>query len=318
MRIDTQQTAQLLRSYDDVWILTHSNPDGDTLGSGFALCRALMKLGKRARVLCADEIPAKYNYMFKSVKTETFEPAHIIAVDVADPKLLGAGLKMYREKVELCIDHHPSNLLYAGSTLLDAQAAATAEIIFELVRALGIEFDSEMADCVYTGLSTDTGCFRYANATARTYRIAAEMIECGANAAEINRVMFDTKSKAYVALEKAAMDTLELYFNDKCAVMTLTKEMFEQSGSKESDAEGIAALPRQIEGVIVGATMRERAEGGFKVSVRTHAPIDASEICRRMGGGGHARAAGCQVKQPLEEAKKTVLKNICDVLEENL
>ncbi len=318
MRIDVKDTAALLAGLDNVLILTHANPDGDTLGCGFALCRALLRMGKKVRVACSDEIPKKYEYMFQGMDMPEFEPEHIIAVDVADTKLIGRTLKEYKERIELCIDHHASNLLYAPKTLLDAEAGAAAEIIYQVIQELNVPFDKGMADCIYTGLSTDTGCFRYANATARTYRIAAEMIDIGADSAEINRIMFETKSKAYVRLEKMAMDTLELYFNDTCAVITLTQEMYHSSGLQDNESEGIAALPRQIEGVVVGVTLRERAEGGYKASVRTHAPVDASLICQQMGGGGHARAAGCQIKDTLENAKKMILSNIQKALEGTL
>lgn len=316
MRIDSKTAAAMLAEMDSILILTHANPDGDTLGCGYALCRALHHLGKTAGVACSDTIPEKYAYMWEGMAQPEFSPKHVIAVDVADTKLIGRSLKAYKERITLCIDHHASNVLYAPYTLLDAGAGAAAEIIYEVIRELGAAFTKPMADCIYTGLSTDTGCFRYANATARTYRIAAEMIDAGADAAEINRRMFETKSKAYVALEKMAMDTLEMYFDDRCAVLTLTQKMFTDSGLKDNESEGIAALPRQIEGVIVGVTLRERMEGGYKASIRTHAPVDASLICQAMGGGGHARAAGCQIKDTLENAKRLILSNIQKALEE--
>lgn len=318
MRIDVKDTAKILAGLDNVLILTHSNPDGDTLGSGFALCRALLRMGKKARVACSDEIPKKYGYLFRDMEPLAFEPEHIIAVDVADTKLIGHELDAYKANIMLCIDHHASNLLYAPKTLLDADAAAAAEVVYQVISELGVPFDKEMADCIYTGLSTDTGCFRYANATARTHRIAAEMIDSGANSGEINRIMFETKSKAYVKLEKMAMDTLELYFQDTCAIITLTQAMYRTSGLPDNESEGIAALPRQIEGVLVGVTLREREPGVYKASVRTHAPVDASLICRQMGGGGHARAAGCQIKGTLENAKKLILLNIQKALEGTL
>lgn len=313
-----QTAAAMLADWDSVLILTHSNPDGDTLGSGYALCRALQALGKTAGVACSDDIPQKYAYMWRDMNRKEFVPEHIVAVDVADTKLIGRTLKDYKERIELCIDHHASNIMYAPCTLLNAEAGAAAEIIYELIKQLGVSFTSAMADCIYTGLSTDTGCFRYANASAATYRIAAEMIDSGADSAEINRKMFETKSKAYVALEKMAMDTLEMYFDDRCAMITLTQDMFKTSGMNDNESEGIAALPRQIEGVVVGVTLRERVEGGYKASLRTHAPVDAALICKAMGGGGHARAAGCQIKDTLENAKSLILSNIRRALEESL
>lgn len=313
-----QTAAAMLAEWDSILILTHANPDGDTLGCGYGLCRALRALGKNAGVACSDDIPQKYAYMRRGMDETDFTPEHVIAVDVADTKLIGRTLKEYKERIELCIDHHPSNIMYAPYTLLNAQAGAAAEVIYGVIKCLGVDFTKEIADCIYTGLSTDTGCFRYANATAATYRIAAEMIEAGADSGEINRRMFETKSKAYVALEKMAMDSLEMHFDDRCAMITLTQDMFKTSGMSDKEVEGIAALPRQIEGVVVGVTLRERAEGGYKASLRTHAPVDASQICKAMDGGGHARAAGCQIKDTLENAKKILLENIRKALEETL
>ncbi len=316
MRIDGKAAARLLEGQDDLLILTHGHPDGDTLGCGFALCRGLQKCGKHARVECADEIPGKYSYLWREVKREEFTPRFIVAVDVADPKLLGKEMEArYAEHVGLCIDHHGSNTLYAAHTLLDASAGAACEVIFEVLRALQVEIDAQIADCIYTGLSTDTGCFRYSNATARTHRIAADMIDCGADASIINQVMFETKTRTYAALERLALDSLETYYGGRAALVMVTQEMYRLSGSDESECDPIASLPRQIEGVLVGAMLREKVDGTFKASIRTHRPVDAAELCRRMGGGGHPRAAGCQLEGPLEHAKEELLSNIKAVLE---
>lgn len=316
MQIDVKAAARLLESQDDILILSHGHPDGDTLGCGFALCRGLQRLGKRARVECADPIPEKYGYLWQEVAEQPFAPRLIVAVDVADPKLLGKPAEdAYAGRIDLCIDHHGSNTLFARQTLLDASAGAACEVIFAVLRELRAEIDAQIADCIYTGLSTDTGCFRYSNTTARTHRIAAEMIDCGADAAIINQVMFETKTRTYAALERLALDSLALYENGRAALVTVTQEMYRLSGADESECDPIASLPRQIEGVLIGVMLREKADGTFKASVRTHRPVDAAALCRRMGGGGHPRAAGCQLEGPLERAKAELLRNIEAVLE---
>ena len=165
-----------------------------------------------------------------------------------------------------------------------------------MIATLGVEITPVIADCIYTGLSTDTGCFRYSNVTPETLELAADMLRSGANFDDINRVMFETKTKTYLKLEALVLDSLELLFGGRCALVTITQEMFRQSGSNETECDGIASLPRKIEGVSVGLTLREREDGSFKVSVRTYAPYDASAICAKMGGGGHARAAGCEIE----------------------
>ncbi len=310
MIIDLISAVEFLKSNDNFLILTHAHPDGDTLGCGLALHEALNAIGKNAIVRCCDEVPSKYSYMGE-VCVSDIEYENIIAVDVADAKLLGSAFeKQFGDRVKLCIDHHGSNRLYAEKTLLDSSAAAACEIILEVIRALGVEITKSIANCIFTGLSTDTGCFRYSNVTPRTMRMAADMIEAGAEHSKINTIMFETKTKTYVALERLALESMKMYMEGKCAYITITQDMFRLSGSNESEVDAIAAIPRQIEGVLVGVTMREKADGTFKVSMRSHEGVDVSAICAMMGGGGHPRAAGCTVEGSADSARETVVLNI--------
>ena len=194
MKISIEKCVQSLKEHDNILILTHAHPDGDTLGAGFALCRALLKLGKKARVICADEIPSKFDSVFESFEMPEFEEDYVVAVDVGTPNLLGDLCDKYGSRVDLCIDHHKSNTEYAKELLLD-DAAAACETIFEIIKMLGVEIDKAIADCLFTGITTDTGCFRYASTTARTFAIAAELVSLGADNGTINRVMFETKTK---------------------------------------------------------------------------------------------------------------------------
>lgn len=317
MKIDLLSTSAMLKGADDILILAHASPDGDTLGGGFALCRALQKMGKRVNFLCGDEIPPKYGYLYKDIIFTEMEPKFIVSVDVADTKLLGKEVEeKYGDNINLCIDHHGSNLFYAKNTFLDPSSASACEMVYDLVKALGVEVDSKMADCIYTGISTDTGCFRYSNTTAKTLRYASEMVEAGAQLAEINRVMFEVKTKSYAKLERLALETMAFYYDERCVIVKITQDMYEESGSSPSESEGIVALTRQVEGVVVGALMREKKDGGFKVSVRTFNPIDAAAICAKMGGGGHPRAAGCAIDEPYDKALDILIKNIGEALEE--
>ena len=305
-RVTASQAARLLDGADHILILTHQFPDGDTLGSGFALCLALRKLGKTVRVACSDPIPEKYEYMTAHIPMPDFEPAYVCAVDVADVKLLG-GLSVYGDRVDLCIDHHGSNVEYAQSLLLDAGCAATAMLIFQVIQQLGVALDKDIAQCLYTGLATDTGCFKYANTTAEAHRMAADFMECGIPCEMINRTMFDVKSRARVELERLALDSMTFYFQGRCAIMIITNDMVEQSGACENDMEGLAPIPRQIEGVWVGVTLRQKPDGNFKVSVGTGNHADAADICGRLGGGGHVRAAGCAMNRTAEEGVARLL-----------
>lgn len=318
MIIDLKTAVEFLKNNDDFLILTHSSPDGDTLGCGFALCEALQLAGKNAVVRCGDKIPAKYSYM-GSICEDDIEYENIIAVDVADAKLLGTDFEArFGDKVKLCIDHHGSNRLYAEKTLLDASAAAACEIILEVIKELGVSVTKTIADCIFTGLSTDTGCFRYANVTPRTLHMAAEMIESGAEHSKINVIMFETKTRTYVALERLALESMKMYLDGKCAFITITQDMYRRSGSDESEVDAIASIPRQIEGVVVGVTMREKKDGTFKVSLRTHEGVDASEVCAMLGGGGHPRAAGCTVSGNVNTARNLVISCIEKYLQEEV
>ncbi len=312
--IKLSKAADILTEQSQVVILTHANPDGDTLGCGYALMTALKKLGIKASVLNSDKIPDKYGYMLCENDDIDVETAFVTAVDVADPKLLGSLEEKFSGKVDLCIDHHGSNLMYAECTYVDSEAAAACEIVYELIKLMGVTIDESIATCLYTGISTDTGCFRYSNVTAKTHVIASELIVLGARHSFVNTLMFETKSKAYFALEKLCLDGMQLCFDDKVAVIKLTNDMYRISGADESYADAISSIPRQVEGVKIGVTIKEKADGEYKISLRTHEPYNAAEICKLLGGGGHARAAGCQISGSIEDAEEKIIKAIEKVI----
>ena len=311
MRIDLRETAELLQQSDNILLLCHAHPDGDTLGSATALARALTAMGKRVKVDCGDPIPKDFSFMFEGLAAEEFEPQLIAAIDVADIKLLGRENEgRYGGRIDLCIDHHGSNMLYADKVCLEADSASTAEMIYLLLRIMNAEITPVIASCLFTGVSTDTGCFRFSNTSVRTFEIAAELAKLGADTYNIIQVFFETKTKTFAALERLALDTMRLYFSDRCALMCVTQDMYKKSGSDESEVDRLANLPRQIEGVLVGVTMRELKDGSFKASVRTHGDIDASAICKRLGGGGHMGAAGCTLYGSKQQAINSLLKEI--------
>lgn len=314
--IDLSTVANLLKENDNFYILTHQYPDGDTLGSGFGLCHALQSIGKKAKVIICGELPVKYSYMAKSINTDNFAPKCIVAVDIADECLLGENKDTYAGKTFLCIDHHGSNKEYAQNIYVDSTAAATAEIIFQLLPLLNVKITTEIADCIYTGICTDTGCFKYSNVTPRTLRMAADLVEAGCSYAKINRVMFDTKSKQRLQIEKAVLNTLKYYSKDRIAIIAITKDLIAQTGAKDDEMDGLASIPRQIEGVKVGITLREKNGGEYKLSVRTTSEINASKLCEAFGGGGHAAAAGCTINGTVESVTATIVKAAQQALNE--
>lgn len=304
------EVAKLLREWDNILIISHASPDGDTLGSATALMRGLIRIGKNVSFRCGDSIDAKYQYLLDGLENREFEPDKVVTVDIADTKLMGTLKEPYKDRVDLAIDHHASHRPFGKIEWVEAGSASNAEMIYRLLRKMDIQIDEPMADAIYTGISTDTGCFRYQNVTASTHRIAADVIELGADAGNINRRMFETRSRAQNEAEIMALGAIEFFEDDKCAMLSVTREMMDKIGIRDSDLDALVSIPRQIEGVLIGITLKEREGGSFKVSVRTNEPASASEICIKLGGGGHKAAAGCSVKGDLETVKQKML-SIC-------
>ena len=312
------EAAKLLAESDHILILTHMKPDGDTLGSGFAMFYALQMLGKTVRIENSDGFPARYSFLFEGFDPESqpqFPPEFILAVDIADTQLLGEKTESYKDRIDLCIDHHPSNSRYARRLLLDPRACATVQRVYDVIGALGVAPDKRIATCIYTGLSTDTGCFRYSNTTAGAHLLAAKMIEAGADHYRIDKLMFETKSVARMELERMVMDTLEYYYGNKFAVIVISQDAVERTGVPEEDLEGISSVPRQIEGVEASVTLRQKGPEKYRVSMRSGEKINSSKVCGRLGGGGHARAAGCMLEGDLESVKKQLVEAIREDIE---
>lgn len=308
MRIEFSEVITELKNADKILILTHVNPDGDTLGSGFALLRALLKMGKRARLINGDKINPKYNYLFENIEEDNFEPEFIMSVDVAERKLLGDEIsEKYGDKVDLSVDHHSTTRLFAKKTYCEPDSASCCEIIYLIIKALGVDIDKDIASCVYTGCSTDTGCFKYSNVTVRTHQIAAELISLGADHSRINERMFDTKSMNNIMLERMCLESLQSFAEGRVAVIVATQEMLKKSGTDKSALDAIKPLTRQIEGVKVGITVKEEESGAVGVSIRTDEDVDASAICAHFGGGGHVRAAGCELKGHTPDEVKNIV-----------
>lgn len=309
--ITLEQAAEFLREHDDFLILSHANPDGDTFGCSFGLCGALQKIGKRARIGCADPLSERFSYMKKAIEVQEFQEQTIVSVDVADKALLGKLDKVYGRKVDLAIDHHLSHASFAKHIYVDDTAAAAAEIVYDLILLLGAEPNEHIAACLYTGIATDTGCFKYGSTTRFTHEKAGKLMEYGFDASEINYTLFDMKTKARLKLEQYAMENMEFFADDKGAVVVLTKEKIASVDGE--DVNGIAALPRQIQGVEIGIVLKER-DDGWKASMRSNS-INVQEICGLFGGGGHIRAAGCSLKNmTAEQAKEKVVAAAAEAL----
>ncbi|MEG0894324.1 MAG: bifunctional oligoribonuclease/PAP phosphatase NrnA [Oscillospiraceae bacterium] len=311
--MNLQNTADLLKSKDNILIFCHISPDGDTIGSAYSLLYALTDMGKTARVICADEIPQKYSYITTKCTDSEFKPQFFVAVDVATCALLGEEYE--NQHIDLCIDHHPSNELFASKTYLNDKAAANCENMYNIILAMGCKITPVIADCLYTGISTDTGCFKFSNTSYNTHIIAGELFKFGCNYSYINTLLFDTKSKSRMMLESMAFNNIEYYFNQRVALLVLTDEMKEKANATDGDLDGISSIPRSIEGTEIGITMSKRNKVGYKLSVRTTEDYDASLLCSYLNGGGHKRAAGCVIEEEdIAIAKQTILDIVAKII----
>lgn len=307
-RLTVQEAAARLRQMNNVLLLTHVRPDGDTIGSAAALCQALRDMGKTAYLLYNPEITDTYApYAEPYWASEGFVPEHIVSADIAALNLLPDNAAAYASRVELTIDHHGSQGFFAAETCLDADAAACGEIIYRVIREL-TAVTPAIALLLYVAISTDTGCFVYANTTADTHRIAAELLETGIDVGPVNKVLFRTKSKTRLAMEARMVADMELYDGDRVVVMSIPLSLRQELHATEADIEELSSLAALVEGTDCGITLRELKPGRVKLSLRTGPRVDACAVCQRLGGGGHTAAAGATVDGTLEDAKALILK----------
>ena len=314
-KIDIQSTARMLLEKDNILILCHKNPDGDTLGSAAALAHALAGMGKKAYIACHNRIPAKYDYLNIPLVEEGAEIDFVVSVDVAGINLLGDSLMEYAHKINLCIDHHGSNGEYAKYLCLKVDYPAAAQLMYEVLCEMGCEITPHIADCLYTGILTDTGCFKYSSTTPLTHIIGARLMELGAQHTMLVEKFFMSKTRKAVQLERYMMNNLEYYFDDRCALLVLTREAILDIQPDPTDLDGLSSMPRDFEGVDISILIRPlREEGSYKLSIRTGETVDACAIASALGGGGHIRAAGCEVIGSIETVKKAILREVENTL----
>lgn len=293
--------------FDDILILCHQNPDGDAAGSSHALCRALQKAGKRARVFCRDPFPKEFFHITEPLEVQEFEPRHFVSVDVADPALLGE--ESLAEKIEIAVDHHLKNTLSAPLKWVDASSASCAEMVLKLIREMPVEMDLYIASAVFTGLMTDTGCFRYSNTKESTFLAAAYLSSFDENGFfyDITKRIFETKSRKQMKLEAHAVEKAEFYFSSRVGLLVFGQKDMQEEGITFPELDGIINVLRQTEGVSVSIVLKEKEKNVFKASVRSEKNFDAASFAARFGGGGHRAAAGFSIEGSAEEVKKAVL-----------
>ena len=308
--LTVQETAARLRDFDNVLILTHVRPDGDTVGCAAALCAALRALGKTAYLLPNPGLtdttaPVAAPYL----APEGFTPDKVVSTDIATVGLFPDNALPWKDRVELAMDHHPSFEYFAKENIVRPEAAACGELVYDILRELG-PITPEIALPLYVAVSTDTGCFQYANTTADTHRVAADLMDTGIDYRAVNKVFFRTKTRKRLALEADMLGNMEFYDRGRVVFLMVPISLMERIQATESDAEDLSSLGGQIEGTDCAVTFQELRPDVWKLSVRTGDRINATEVCRELGGGGHAAAAGCTVEAPLAEVKARILSAI--------
>ena len=301
-KLTRSETAQFLRRQDHFLILTHRRPDGDTVGSAAALCRILRRLGKDAHILHNPELPPRFSWLVEGLTVESVsDGACIVSTDVAPPGMLPKSFLPLHDKVQLRIDHHGSSTSFTEVELVEPDSASCAEILYDLGMELLGDMDKATAEAVYVGTSTDTGCFRYANTTAHTFRVAAECAAAGAEIFRLNQELFETNNLSKLRLQAWMTEHLQLFDEGRLAICAIPRSVEAELGVTEEDVDNISSFPRTVRGVCMAATLRETEEGGVKLSVRAVPGWDAAKVCEYFGGGGHKGAAGASTTKSLAE-----------------
>ncbi len=313
MEVTLKQAGELILKANKIVLSSHVNPDGDNVGSTLGLYHAIKSLNKQIEILLDDDLPDNLGMMkglelYKKPqdKEETADLLIILDVDI---DRIGRVREIVKAPV-LNLDHHVSNSKVSDFCYIDASAAATAEIIFALIKEMGLPFNEDIATCLYTGLASDTGFFRYSNTKPYTLRAAAELIEAGAQPNKISEI-FDQRSFDSVKAAGRAIETIELYDGGKIALMTIDKALKESA----DNTEGFVNFARNIRGVDVAVMIKYADENVTRVSMRSKS-VNVSKIAQSIGGGGHIRAAGATVYKNLVEAKDIVLNAIVKGMKE--
>lgn len=311
-----EQVINAINISTKVIVTSHVNPDGDNIGASLALCLALKKLGKEAVFVLDDNIPELYKFLEGAKEVQ--KPASffnhgfdlVISLDCGDFERLGKVGELTEGIQLINIDHHISNTNFGFINLVEANAAATAEIVYKLIKSMGIFIDKDIAQCIYTGIVTDTGQFQYTNTTEETHVIAAELIIAGVSPSDIFNRIYQNNPKEKVLLIKEALKSLDFHFNDRVSCITLSRAQLDNISRDELDTEGLVNLARDIAPVEVAIFLKEKQTNVIKASLRSKSIIDVSAIAKAFGGGGHIRASGFGLSGTIEQAKEKILLEI--------
>ena len=305
---------EFIDSRDEFLILSHLDPDGDAIGSSLGLHWALHAMGKM--VVTANESPLPEGLRFLPGSEWVKSPAQVArtfhSVFVLDCSSLdrvgtkAAALVAPRAAIAN-VDHHAANDGFGDPRLVNVEASATAELIYEILEACGGPLGPEVAECLYIGLASDTGAFRYQNTTPRALRLAARLVEHGARPSTAAEALYGRKSEASLRILGLALSGLEKRAGGQVGALTISREMFDRAGAGPEDSDGIVQFAKSLDGTRVGVLIQEVAPGEVRLSFRSDGSLDVNEIAGRFGGGGHKNAAGARVRGDLTQVRGAVL-----------
>ncbi|MCI9466988.1 MAG: phosphoesterase RecJ domain-containing protein [Ruminiclostridium sp.] len=307
-----REAAALLGGLEDVLILTHRRPDGDTIGCAVALCLALRQLGKASYVLPNEDAHHLFDPYFEGVLAPAgFVPKQVVSVDTASLGMLPKSAKPYQGKIILALDHHGSNEGYAQNNCVDPSCAACGELLFRIFGLLNVSITPEIALPLYMAIATDTGCFVYSNTTPQTHRIAAALMESGCDTQWVNKRHFRIKSRTRILVESRLVEEMDLEEEGTLAFAYVTQALVQDLKATEEDLDDISSFIGLLSGVVNAVTLKELPKGGCKVSLRTDGKsLNASAVCARFGGGGHPAAAGCMIPGSPKEVHDALMEAI--------
>lgn len=312
-----KDAIELINKYNNIFICSHIQPDGDSLGSALALAMAIKKLKKEVNVniIKVDNIPSDFYFLpnIDMIKEQDMdqEVELFISLDSSDRERLGIGAEfLSKAKLVINIDHHVTNENFGDINIVLPSSGSTCEIVYKFIRHMDIVIDKDIATCLYTGINTDTGRFMYSNTTYETHMIIAELIKTGIDINDININIYQNRTIERTKLFLEALNQLELYAEGKVGIVVVTQDMLDKTDASMEDSEGIVSFVRDINTIEVACLLKEISENEVKVSLRSKKYVDVAKISTKFSGGGHIRAAGCTINKEIEVAKEMILKEI--------
>lgn len=313
----TSKIANILKNDDKFLIVTHVNPDGDAVGSLLGLYLALKEMGKRAWPLSGEQLPDLYDFLpgsdalLTDAQATTVHPDWIVSVDVASKDRFSGDVKRFQDHARIInLDHHPTNPGFGDLNLIDSNATSTAELVFDVLKKTGYKLSADVGKCLYTGLITDTGCFRFAGVNGHTLRAAAEMLDSGFSSYDVTRPLFEEYPLTRLELERLMLERIEVLMHGRFVMSVLFADDFVRLGAAMSETDNLVNKLRENRGVEAAVLITQRSDDVYRVSFRSKGSVDVASVAKSLGGGGHRNAAGLKSTLSLPELRERILQSI--------